>query len=29
MTGREYREVVDADNFLFVDVNDGIHDSCL
>ena len=29
MTRREYTEVVDADNFLFVDVNDGVHDFCL
>ena len=29
MTRREYTEVVDADNFLFVDVNDGIYDLCL
>ena len=29
MTWREYGETVDADNFLFVDVNDGINDFCL
>ena len=29
MTGKEYEEAADADNFLFVDVKDGIPDFCL